>query len=269
MAKKSEFRLAQISDLHVRRAQATGAKYFDQCALACIKRVNSVSPEVVLCTGDLTQTGHAEEYRNLRDLLKSLDAPYYLMPGNHDDIGVLREVFESEPYLFQNDGHISYEIDAGPLKVLALDSTKPGRAGGFLDRARLSWLDARLRTSDEKPIILALHHPPFAAGIWPLDWLGFINVRELESIVLEQPRIKRVVSGHVHCARASNWGGTFACTGPSTRPQRLVIGTGWQVPALHFERGGFLVHSLERGEVRTEVHRVDGVVEPLEVHVEV
>lgn len=261
----SEFRLAQISDLHIHRAQASSAKHFDVWLSDCIARVNSVSPDVVVCTGDLAETGHAEEYRRLRDLLGYLAAPYYVMPGNHDDIKALRDVFRDKPYLFENGGHVSYEFDAGPIKVVALDSTKPRRAGGFLDNARLEWLQARLRAEREKPIILALHHPPFAAGIWPLDWLGFINVRELQAIVCSQPRIKRIISGHVHCARASSWGGTFACTSPSTRPQRLVVGVGPRLPVLHFEAAGFLIHSLQSGEMRTDVYRVDGTVEPLQL----
>lgn len=261
----SAFRLAQISDLHVKRQRASGAKQFDRWLRDCIERVNLAAPGVVLCTGDLTETGNAEEYRRLRDLLEPLAAPYYVMPGNHDDIAVMREVFCDETYLFQNAGHASYELDAFPLKILALDSTTPRRAGGFLDRARLDWLGARLTAQHDKPIVLALHHPPFAAGVWPLDWLAFINVRELESIVRRQPRIARIISGHVHCARASCWGGTFACTSPSTRPQRLVIGVGCRLPAIHFEHAGFLMHSFERGEVRTAVHRINGMIEPLEL----
>jgi 3',5'-cyclic AMP phosphodiesterase CpdA len=261
----SEFRLAQISDLHIHRAQASAAKRFDRWLSDCIARVNSESPDLVLCTGDLAQTGCAEEYRRLSVLLRSLNARYYLMPGNHDDVPALRKVFGDEEYLFQNDGHVSYELDAGPLRILALDSTKPRRAGGFLDGARLDWLNARLQAHNDKPIILALHHPPFTAGVWPLDWLGFVKVRQLESIVREHARIKRILSGHVHCARASSWGGTFACTSPSTRPQRLVLGVGGRLPVIHFERAGFLMHSLELGELHTHVHRIDGMAEPLEI----
>lgn len=226
--------------------------------------MNALAPDTVIVTGDLTESGDEAEYRRLRELLEALDASYYVMPGNHDDVQALRRVFHDRPYLFESQPHVSYAVDAQRLRIVALDSTKRGRAGGYIDAARLEWLRAQLRIGAPAPVLLALHHPPFAAGVWPMDWLGFVNVRELETIVRANPRVRRIVSGHVHCARASRWAGTLACTSPSIRPQRLVVGVGWQPPSLHFERPGFLVHELNgSGDLQTSVHRLDGSVEPV------
>ena len=41
-------------------------------------------PDLVIATGDLTDCGLVEEYEVLRDILKSLSMPVYLVPGNHD-----------------------------------------------------------------------------------------------------------------------------------------------------------------------------------------
>lgn len=257
-------RIAQISDLHVRRASAKDARQFDDWLVHCIARVNEAAPDVVVVTGDLAESGHEEEYRRLRELMDGLTPPHYLMPGNHDDPQALRRVFRDRSYLFEAETHVSYALQMDDVGIIALDSTKPGRPGGYLDAARLEWLESQLRRYAGSLVLLALHHPPFAAGVWPMDWLGFINVRELETIVRANPHVQRVVSGHVHCARARTWGGTFACTSPSIRPQRLLIGVGWQPPSLHFERAGFLVHTVDGGGISTAVHRVDGSVETLE-----
>jgi 3',5'-cyclic AMP phosphodiesterase CpdA len=255
-------RIAQISDLHIRRESDKQAAQFDRWLNDCITGVNAVKPDLVLATGDLTDGGEEEEYLRLRRLLDSLEAAYYVMPGNHDDPRTLRRAFSDRPYLSQNDGHVSYTFDAGSARIIALDSTKPRRPGGYLDRKRLSWLQSQLHNNPDRIVLLALHHPPFAAGVWPMDWLGYTNLRELEAVVRANPQIKRIVSGHVHCARTAQWAGTTACTSPSTRPQRLVVGTGWEFPRLHFERPGFLLHSVtEDGNVITDIHRVDGAIE--------
>lgn len=256
-------RVAQISDLHIRCAQAKSAREYDARLVECILRVNAVAPDVVVATGDLADTGSADEYRHLRELLNGLSAPYYLTPGNHDDPQVLRGVYADQPYLFQTENHLSYAIDLGELLLLVLDSTRRGRAGGYVDEERLSWLDSQLQRSNT-PALLALHHPPFAAGVWPMDWLGFTNVRELEKVAHAHPRIRRIASGHVHCVRTAMWGGTFACTSPSSRPQHLLVGLGWSLPKFHFELAGFLLHTWDgSGEMVTHVHRINGTVEKL------
>jgi len=43
----------------------------------------------VLATGDLTDSGRAEEYAHLRELLAPLPMTVYFIPGNHDERGAL------------------------------------------------------------------------------------------------------------------------------------------------------------------------------------
>jgi 3',5'-cyclic AMP phosphodiesterase CpdA len=254
-----------MSDLHVRRSQAGSGRGFDAHLIKCIAQVNAAAPDLVIATGDLTQTGSAEEYRHLRELMNALSRPYYLMPGNHDDREALRRVYRDHAYLFETDTHASYVVDVNNWRLLMFDSTKHRRPGGYVDTTRLTWLDSRLRERTHMPTLLALHHPPFAAGVWPLDWFGFANVQELENVVRSHGQVRRVVSGHVHCVRAASWGGTFACTSPSPMPQHLLIGTGQHLPKIHFERPGFLLHSLDdaNGSIVTRVHRTHGAIEEL------
>lgn len=257
-------RIAQISDLHVRRRLFPKAQTFDAYLTECISRVNATAPDFVIATGDLAHTGSDEEYRRLRELMSALSCPYYVMPGNHDDPRALRRIFSDRAYLFETDNHVSYTVDAGDHLILMLDSTKSGRPGGYLDSRRLEWLSSQLRKRSNVPVLLALHHPPFAAGVWPMDWLGFINLSELEKLVRTNPQIRRIVSGHVHCARTATWGGTVAYTSPSIIPQRLLVGIGWNLPKMHFEHPGFLLHTLDGGsDIVTQVHRVSGTIENL------
>lgn len=218
-----------------------------------------MSADFVVVTGDLANTGSVNEYERLRDHLRALLSPYCLLPGNHDNRDALRRVFHDDAYLFENRKHISYTVDLGDVRIIALDSTEPGRAGGFLDADRLRWLRSQLRIDSQRPVLLALHHPPFRTGVWPMDWLGFVNVRELAKIVEANGQIRRVVSGHVHSARSACWAGTFACSCPSTKTQTLVIREQFALPRFRVAPAGFLIHSFSAGaDVRTCVHQLNG-----------
>ena len=78
----------------------------------------------MLISGDLADHGADVEYERARELLEPLDAPLYVLPGNHDDRLALRRHFEvpagsAEP--------VQYVAELGPLRLVALDSTRPAR----------------------------------------------------------------------------------------------------------------------------------------------
>ena len=44
-------------------------------------------PDVVIHGGDIAHDGKLEEYRAAHDILKTLEAPLFVMPGNKDKRG--------------------------------------------------------------------------------------------------------------------------------------------------------------------------------------
>ncbi|MCA3933364.1 metallophosphoesterase, partial [Burkholderia sp.] len=108
--------LAQISDLHIKRPGQLAYRRVDTAAALarCIAKLNALEPrpDAVLVTGDLTDFGHDEEYGNLRGLLETLEIPYYLMIGNHDDRAGLRRAFAGRAEL-QDGEFVQYALDVG------------------------------------------------------------------------------------------------------------------------------------------------------------
>ncbi len=252
--------VAQISDLHVRRAghvlhhMPNTASYVER-AIDLLHAMDP-RPTLVLATGDLTERGSPHEYRRLRTLLGRLEIPAFLLPGNHDRRDALRRAFADHAYLTTCATHASYAFDAWPLRVIALDSTYPSRAGGYVDDERLAWLDAELCEHPNRPTILALHHPPFRTGVRALDAHGFLNVERLGEIVRRNPQIARIICGHVHTAPMQPWNGTLACTAPSTSPQFVV---GRSPLGIGLEAAGILTHEWTfDAALRTSVVRIDG-----------
>src|SRR3989475_10683326 len=129
-------------------------------------------PDLVLATGDLTDSGRAEEYAHLRELLAPLRMPVYFIPGNHDERGALRAAFPDHAYLLQSDPFVQYAIDEWPLRIVAIDTVIADEDGGRLDAERLAWLEKILSLKREKPKLLIKHHPPFSTLLGPNDQIG-------------------------------------------------------------------------------------------------
>lgn len=80
---KKEYRFIQLSDLHVRsyKGNRANVKKF----LTVAEEVNLLSPEFVVMTGDVTDSGTRPEYLRLLKALQELDVPTFVIPGNHDN----------------------------------------------------------------------------------------------------------------------------------------------------------------------------------------
>jgi 3',5'-cyclic-AMP phosphodiesterase len=241
------FLLAQLSDPHI------GAEWADaDPAAGLAAAVESVCamrprPSAVLVSGDLSDHATDGEYDQVGDLLAPLDAPVYVLPGNHDDRSGLRRHFgvpgaDSDP--------VHYSADLGPLRLVVLDTTCPGEDRGALDGERLAWLDAELAAVPGISTLLAMHHPPLVTGVpaWDAICLPAPDRRGLRELLERHRQVRRLVAGHLHCALTGELAGRVVLTAPSTYVQaRLQIGA--QEVELTPEPAGFALHALLDGEL--------------------
>lgn len=214
--------LVQLSDLHIREPgrlayhKINTADYLQQTVAAIAKLPQQ--PHAVVITGDLTDFGRLEEYRHLARLLSALPMPVYLVPGNHDDRDNLRAVFTDHAYL-GTSGFIQYSVAINQrLQLVALDSTTRHKPYGTLCDARLDWLDNTLQQHCHQPVVVALHHPPFASLIGHMDRQGIVEgLERFERIIARYPNVERVIAGHVHRFCDIRFGGTIAsmCGAPA------------------------------------------------------
>lgn len=246
--------LLQLSDTHIREpgrlayGRIDTAPYLAQ-AVASIGRLPQ-APDAVVITGDLTDFGRAAEYAHLRALLAPLAMPVYLLPGNHDSRAQLRASFPDHPYLGEggDDDFVQYSVPVGGLQLIALDTVVPGASEGRLCTARLQWLEAELARHTARPVVVALHHPPFRTLIGHMDAIGLLEGAEaLEAIVARHPNVERVICGHLHRAIQVRFGGTIAATVPSPAHQVRLDLAPDAASAWMLEPPGFAVHALPAG----------------------
>ena len=237
--------IAQITDMHIVDAGQLTLGSIDTAAMLgrTVARLNALlpQPDIVLVTGDLTDTGSAAAYEHFRTLLAPLAVPFFVIPGNHDDRSALRTSFADHPYLPRRGPSLDYVIEDYPLRLVALDSVVPGQSGGALTGDQIRWLDDRLSARPDTPTIVAVHHPPFAIGIGFLDRLGFDGAPALAQVIARHGQVQRVACGHVHRNVTARFGGTVASIAPSTahamplslRPNQAPAGVTYEPPGFH------------------------------------
>lgn len=219
--------IAQISDLHVAPPGVLIGGADSSATLArCVRDIagRDPPPDLVLATGDLVEEGTPEEYRRLRDLLAPLAMPVYVIPGNHDDRSTLRRAFADHHYLPAGGGSIHYALDGNELGLIALDTTVPGAPHGALDEPQCAWLEGLLQRRTDRAFLVFMHHPPIMTGIRCLDDIALEprSVARLADIAAREPRIERIVCGHVHRSIQARWKGTLVSICPSTAYQGIL-----------------------------------------------
>ena len=246
--------ILQLSDTHVGADWAGDSTRALAVTVASARRLLG-RPDAVLISGDLAENGDDGEYELLQQLVAPLEAPVYVLPGNHDDRERLRRCFDlggpaGKP--------IVYGVDVGPLRLAIVDSKRAGSDAGELDRRCLSRLDAELAVAPDSPTIVALHHPPVSTGNRGWDAIGLpaADRRRLGDLLRRHPQVLLIVGGHLHQSIAAHLDGRPVLVAPSTYVQaRAAVGS----DRISFtdEPPGFAVHVFADGAVTSYRQAVD------------
>jgi len=241
--------LVQLTDLHIQVGPGDGAAARATAAAVDAVRALSPPPHAVLVTGDVAESGSAREYERARELLAPLGLPVHVVPGNHDDPDGLAAHLGWE-------GPHGYAARAGGIRVVALDSTQPGKDDGLLSSERLAWIEAEL-DADPSPTVVAMHHPPLLTGIPALDRMGIPADQRaaLASLLASSPQVVRVIAGHVHRATFGTLGRCGVVAAPAAYLEaRLEIGG--TILDLVEAAPGFALHVALGDECASHVQRV-------------
>jgi 3',5'-cyclic AMP phosphodiesterase CpdA len=230
--------LAQLSDLHV-CDEWEGVDPVGRVERV-VEAVRSLPNPVdaVVVTGDLTDDGSEENYRRASQLLERIDAPLYVLPGNHDDRRNLREAFDLSGV---GDDPVNYSVEIGNLRLVVFDSIVPGPDPGEYGR------------HGDAPTILALHHPPLTTGIagWDAINLTPADREAMAEVVTRHPQLRAIVGGHLHRTAAAALAGCAVFSAPSAslqaRPDFLADDVEFVDPP------GFALHVYRDGDFSSQV----------------
>ena len=249
-------RVATVSDLHLgSRAFGHRGTITDpsdhpvphpiRCAQAALDEAVAWGADRIVAKGDLTERASPAEWRTYAELVHPLPVPVDAQPGNHDHgprglPGHLlpeqaAEVFDlsiARPLLVR---------DLPGLRLLIVDSTRPGRNDGTIRPVLPDVLDAVADADRSGGVLVTLHHQLLPHRIpegWPPGIPHAESLAFLDALGAAHPHAL-VTSGHTH--RHRRWGraGVVATQVGSTKDFPGV----W---------GGYVVHE---GGIRQIVRR--------------
>lgn len=216
--------ICQLTDLHMRPEGLPAYRVVETNMLTerAFRAVAALDPrpDAVVITGDLTDCGLASEYTLFLQLLRRhLAIPVFVIPGNHDRRGALREVLAALPGVTSDPEFVQYAVDDYPVRLVMLDTLVPGAPHGELCASRLAFLERTLEQQPEKPTIIAMHHPPFTCGIEHMDRINLRNAADFAAVIAVHAQVERIICGHHHRPVIARVAGAIASIGPSVAHQ--------------------------------------------------
>ena len=213
--------LLQLSDLHLfaePEAVLRGVPTRDSLAevLEAVRGTGLDFGRVVV-TGDFTHDERRETYQAAHGLLDEWIDRCHVLPGNHDDRVLLREVFGDRAG--GTDQGICFSESVGGWRLIGVDTHIPGEVPGRVEPAMLDWLAGELDQHSSQPTILFQHHPPISVGSAWLDAIGLRDPGPFRELVIRSPQVRVVSCGHVHQESVGMLGQAAGLTVPSTGVQ--------------------------------------------------
>lgn len=242
-------RIVQITDVHLhadplaRSRTGVPLKQFK----AVVDAAQAEHPDIVIVTGDISQDETLASYTLAAEALRVFPCPWFWLPGNHDQVGLMEEV---HPLLD--------EVDLDDWRMLLLNTQVPGQPHGELGPERLAALVERLE-ADIRPTLIAMHHPPVEVGASWLDAIGLQDREAFWQVLNAYRQVKLIVFGHAHQAfaqaHAVSEGQVEAYGCPATADQFLAGAETFAIDEA--SRPGYRVLELKGGQWQTWVERVD------------
>ncbi|EKF42861.1 metallophosphoesterase [Nitratireductor indicus C115] len=242
-------KILQLSDTHIVReghraygVVDTGAALAEvvEAARRSLPLVGPVDLAVV--TGDLVDYGIEEEYERFKSLMAPLGIPYRALPGNHDDREMMRSAFAEADWMPES-GPINWVAHLEHFSVIGLDSLVSGAPYGLLEDETLAFLKAELDALSGKPVLVAMHHPPFATGIEAMDINNLRNAPALLNLIDTHAGEVRIICGHVHRNVTRTFGKAIALIAPGTSHAVTLDQRENDPPhTLSKEPGAFMMH---------------------------
>ena len=177
--------IVQISDIHC--GQMFNADSFRRA----VEEINSLSPDLIVVTGDITEEGIRPQFQRAEAELKGLRAGRIVyLSGNHD--------YRSTGYLlFREFFPFNQVTEVGDAVLVVLSSARPDRDDGEVGHRQNLWLEETLSRYGGWVKIVAIHHHIIPVPDTGADQITIVDAGDvLRSLVRSGADL--VLCGHRH-----------------------------------------------------------------------
>ncbi len=148
--------------------------------------------DFVIMTGDISQDFSIESYKTFVNIMEELEAPVFVLPGNHDSHQIMYEVLDNS--FVSLDKHIICDN----WQFISLSSTVYEKAYGFVEEKEIEFLKDCYYKNEHLNTVVCVHHLPKLVGSKWLDTQTMKNQDYFNDVLKTMPNVKLVLSGHVH-----------------------------------------------------------------------
>lgn len=205
---QSSFKFAHVSDTHI------GSNNSEEDLSRTVHNINADSTlKFVIISGDITDFGTDSAFHLAKNILDSLNKPWYIIPGNHDanwsesGTNSFKKIFGSETFKFEYGGYLFLGTVCGPNMRMS-----PGQ----VSRENIVWLDSTLKNLKDKniPIIYVNHYPQDSSLN---NWFDIMDLLKTRNTQL-------VLCGHGHRNKVFNFEGIPGIMGRSNLRAKKEVG---------------------------------------------
>jgi 3',5'-cyclic-AMP phosphodiesterase len=198
--------------------------------MAAVAQINAHTPpmDVVLLAGDLTDHGDIESLLLGRAILSSLQAPYWLIPGERDSLTAPTSPWDD---IF---GYSTFSFLLKGVHFCGFDTTvidpSTGRRFFQFRMQQYRWLSKELIHSSPETPLLILSHAPLYRLFQPWQWWTE-QAESLHDLLLSRVKVY-LLHGHVHQNIALGQGNLIFQGLRSTAWPQPDVRMGFQSPQL-------------------------------------
>ena len=222
---QASFKFAHVSDTHI------GSNNSEEDLMRTVHNINSDSTlQFVIISGDITDFGTDSAFHIAKNILDSLNKPWYIIPGNHDanwsesGTNSFKKIFGAETFKFEYGGYLFLGTVCGPNMRMS-----PGQ----VSRENIVWLDSTLDHLKNKniPIIYVNHYPQDSSLNNWFDIMDLLKTRNTQLILC----------GHGHRNKVFDFEGIPGIMGRSNLRAKKDV-------------GGYNIVTINNGTVTYEEH---------------
>ena len=205
---QSSFKFAHVSDIHI------GSHNSEEDLSRTVHNINADSSlKFVIISGDITDFGTDSAFHIAKNILDSLNKPWYIIPGNHDanwsesGTNSFKKIFGSETFKFEYGGYLFLGTVCGPNMRMS-----PGQ----VSRENIVWLDSTLKNLKDKNIpIIFVNHYPLDSSL--NNWFDIMDLLKTRNTQL-------ILCGHGHANHQFNFEGIPGIMGRSNLRAKKEVG---------------------------------------------
>lgn len=227
-------RFAWLSDTHI-----SGTSRAADALRQVVNDVNAMdSLDFVIVSGDITDLNIGNNLAKAKEILDSLNKPYYIIPGNHDTKWTdtadknFSRFWGDDKFFFRFKGYTFIGLHQGPV-LRMMD--------GHFSPNDLNWLDSLLtyEVSKSEPLIFVTHYPLNQT----VD-----NVDDFFKVI-KHSNIRLFLNGHGHRNKKAEYAGIPAIMGRSTL-RRKDIPPGYNIVKIAHDTSYFYERRPETSYIK-------------------